>query len=171
MLSISIHKDRAPFIEKSLASSSQCSLSLLDKLSISEFFLEEVLSTSKSSSDMTPVLALALFSSLTLRHAANRSYTLFSSLWESFVEAIINAANMASRYAERVKLKKMNLYKGEKVKAMKKISLNDENHNYLRSLLVKIPKIYGIELFLIDLAALYLLLLQITLFLEVVVDG
>ena len=33
-------------------------------------------------------------------------------------------------------------YKGEKVKVMKKIGLNDENHNCLRPLLVEILKVY-----------------------------
>ena len=130
MLSISIYEDRAPFIGRPSASSSQCLLSLLDKLSISEFSSEEVLSNFKSSFDMTPVLASTLFSFLALRHAVNRGYTILLSLQESFVEAVVNATGMASRHAERVKLKKMSPYKGEKVETMKEISLNDGNHNY-----------------------------------------
>lgn len=64
----------------------------------------------------------------------------------------------------------MSSYKGEKMEVKKKFGLNDRKHNYLKSLLVTIPKMYRIEPFLMELAALYLLHLQITSFLEIVAD-
>lgn len=63
----------------------------------------------------------------------------------------------------------MSSYKRRKVEVEKKFGLNGRKHNYLKLLLIEILKMYRIELFLMKLAALYLLHLQITLFLEIVV--
>lgn len=76
---------------------------------------------------------------------------------------------MVSRYIETAEWKKMSPYKGEKVEAIIAIGLNGGNHNYLRPLLVEIMKVYKIKLFLMDLAVLYLLLLQNILLLEVMI--
>lgn len=63
----------------------------------------------------------------------------------------------------------MSSYKGGKVEMEKKFGFNGKKHNYLKLLLMDILKMYRIELFLMELAALYLLHLQITLFLEILV--
>ena len=51
---------------------------------------------------------------------------------------------------------RLNHERQEEVEAMKEIGLNGENHNYLRPLLVEILKVYKIEPFLMELAALCL---------------
>lgn len=51
-------------------------------------------------------------------------------------------AYKASEHAQKAGLMQISFYKGEKIKAMKEIGLNSENHNYLRPLLVKTLKVY-----------------------------
>ena len=45
-------------------------------------------------------------------------------------------------HAKKAGLMQMIFYKGEEVEAMKEIGLNGENHDCLRTLLVKILKVY-----------------------------